>query len=114
MATNDYGSAPPNAGNDAPADEEYGGQGGEKSVACMHVYQMPDGSYRVSQAEGEPVPEGAKPMRDLGAVAQVAQEYFSGADQDSDQAMADAQAGYEKGPKRPEMTAPNPGGLFGE
>jgi hypothetical protein len=109
MAMNDYGNAPPNAGNDAPADEEYGGQGGEKSVTCLHVYLMADGTFRTTEAAGEPVPEGAATVRDLQGVIAQAQEYFAeGEDPD---ALAAAQKGYGK-PR--EMSAPNPGGLFGE
>lgn len=115
MATNDYGSTPPNAGNDAPADEEYGaagGQGGE-SVPCLHIYAMTDGSFKVEQSEGAP-PEQAQAVPDLDTVMQLVQSAFgggSGGEQDEDQALASAQKGYGK-PK--EMQAPNPGGLFGE
>lgn len=107
MATNDYASTPPNAGNDAPADEEYGAAGGD-SVPCVHVYAMADGSFQVEQSVGSP-PEGSEAVPDLAGVIAVLESTLGG-QQDADP-MASAQKGYGK-PN--EMQAPNPGGLFGE
>jgi hypothetical protein len=106
MAMNDYGNTPPNTGNDAEADEEYGGSGA--SVKCLHIYAMPDGSFTVEESTGAPPKDGER-AANLDEVLMAVEATFSqGEDPD---AMAAAQKGYGK-PR--EMQAPNPGGLFGE
>lgn len=112
MAQNNFGNTPPNAGNDAPADEEYGASGGQP-VPCVHIYAMADGTFGLKRAEEAP-PEGLETAGDLQTAMAKAAEMLSAPAGGEEDAMAAAQAGYAKGPKRPPMAAPNPGGLFGE
>lgn len=94
-------------GNDAPADEEYGG--GTASVKCLHIYAMPDGSFAVEESTGM-APEKAQTVPDLASVVTRVEETFGNQAEDPE-ALAAAQRGYGK-PR--EMNAPNPMGLFGE
>lgn len=116
MATNTYDNTGGMQDTAMPPTE--GGMGmegeGETSATCLHVYLMEDGSYRVKEATGEKVPEGAETLASLEEVMSRAQEYFTAPQEDGQDPMGAAKAGYAKTAKRAPMAAPNPGGLFGE
>lgn len=112
MAMNDMGNTPPNAGNDAPADEEYGAAQGE-AVPCIHIYKMADGSFGVEEATAPPPAEGLQTLGSLEEVMAKVEESLTAPPPD-DEAMTAAKAGYAKAANRPPMAAPNPGAIFGE
>jgi hypothetical protein len=88
-------------------------QEGGESVPCVHLYVMPDGSYKVSQSEG-PVPGDAQDAGGMDeAMEMVRQMAEGGAPETEGDEMQAAQAGYAK-KAQPKMDAPNPGAIFGE
>lgn len=85
---------------------------GEK-VPCVHLYVMPDGSYKVTKDEGPAPAEGQEAASMDEAVELVRQMAEGGPSDSEDEDMEAAQAGYAK--RAPGMMgAPNPGGVFGE
>lgn len=94
--------------NPHPGAEEQGEQ-----VPCIHLYAMPDGSFKVDQSTG-PAPADAQEAASLDEALDLARQMAQGGspDMDSDD-MAAAQAGYAK-KAQPPAEAPNAAGMFGE
>jgi hypothetical protein len=91
-----------------------GMEGEGESVPCIHLYSMPDGSYKVTQDEGPAPTEGQEAAGLDEAMELVRQMAEAGpVDKDEEAAMQAAESGYAKrATKSPD--APNPGGVFGE
>jgi len=88
-----------------------------ETVSCVHIYMKPDGSALVIKAR-EPMPDNGQPAASLDEAFQIARQMAEDpsapeGEEDEGGEMAAAQAGYNKRAK-PEMSAPNPQGLFGE
>jgi hypothetical protein len=92
-----------------PQPEEQGEQ-----VPCIHLYVMPDGSFKVDQSTG-PAPADAQEAASLDEAFELARQMAEAGPTDpaEEEAMAAAQAGYAR-KAQPPASAPNAGGIFGE
>lgn len=87
-------------------------EGGE-TVPCIHLYSMPDGSFKVEKTEG-PAPQEGEDAASLDEAMELVREMASGAPEEGEEiGMDEMQSGYAKRAPKP-MDAPNPGGVFGE
>jgi hypothetical protein len=96
-----------------PGMQEMEGEG--ESVPCIHLYSMPDGSYKVTKDEG-PAPTEGQDAASLDEAMELVRQMASGAPEgegEQPSEMDAMQSGYAKrAVKAPD--APNPGGVFGE
>ncbi len=83
-----------------------------ETVPCVHLYSMPDGTFKVTQDEG-PAPTEGQDAATIDEAVEMVRQMASAAPEGGEEDMAAAQAGYAKA-AQPGMGAPNPGGLFGE
>lgn len=92
-----------------------GMEGEGETVPCIHLYSMPDGSYKVTKDEG-PAPKDGQDAASLDEAMELVRQMASGAPEggeDEAGEMEAMQSGYAKrAMKSPD--APNPGGVFGE
>jgi hypothetical protein len=88
------------------------GQPEGKTGTCVKVYIGEDGSFSVGKTEDEPIPDDAQPAQSLDDALMMAKDMASAPPSDQDE-MAQAQAGYNR-KAQGGMSAPNPGGVFGE
>lgn len=88
---------------------------GTGAVPCVHVFQMPDGSYGVQRTEEAP-PEGLETVGSMDEAMERASQMMQSGETDSMDsmgAMDSMRNGYAKR-ATPPMQAPSPGALFGE
>ena len=88
-------------------------EGEGQPVPCVHIYQMPDGSFGIERSEA-PAPEGLQTAGSMEEVMQMAAEMLQGPSQaEEEDAMNAAKAGYGRTSK-PTVERSGPEMLFGE
>jgi pantothenate synthetase len=85
-----------------------------ETYPCLMICMKPDGTAMVSRQDMPP-PEDSQEAASLDEAFEIARQMAEQPDEGmEDEAMASAQAGYNKRKPQGMMDAPNPEGVFGE